>query len=74
MNIETKFNVSGVVWFLENNIAKQESIYAIETNSSFSYKVTTTITYVFLRAGGNSALRLEENKVFETKEDLLKSL
>lgn len=73
MTVEIKFNVKDLVWYMENNKPKNETIWNI--NISIGLSGDGYIKYVFYRSGANqNPVYKEEIECFATKEELLKSL
>lgn len=83
MKIETKYNIGQTVWFLDNKRIQHSTIqgycmsYGVgEWFGQFgSGKPTTNVTYHLV--GGDmleQCVNMEEEYLFPTKEELLKSL
>lgn len=76
MTIETKYNVGDEVWFLKDNKATTMRIWDIDIRVRTAYdgeKTYGSYTRIFYYDFG-CYNEIEENKLFPTKEELLKSL
>lgn len=90
MTIETKYNVEEKAWMMYNNHAEQVEIVGIETAvekhyystnpipficepKSMEMRIETLITYQVKMQDGTT-IKMVEDLLFPTKEELLKSL
>lgn len=84
MNVQPKFTIGQKVWFMRNDVPKNQLIYKIEI-SSIPYKgiVRNTISgwrkpkivYYFIEENEPSDYYYKyENEVFTTKEELKKAI
>lgn len=83
MNVQPKFTIGQEVWFMRNDVPKNQLIYKIEI-SSIPYKgiVRNTISdwrepkivYYFIEENEPSDYYKYENEVFATKEELKKAI
>lgn len=74
MTVETKFNIKDHAFALIENKVKYVDIYKIVINVDYRYN--TTIRYVIGYFSGNELTKgeISENRLFPTKEELIKSL
>lgn len=74
MTIETKFNIKDHAFALIENKVKYVDIYKIVINVDYRYN--TTIRYVIGYFSSNELTKgeISENRLFPTKEELIKSL
>ena len=70
MTIETKYNIGDDVWLLYNNKAVSSRIFRIEVKVDLH--LSARIKYYL--SGSDIAEFYSEDKLFPTKEELLKSL
>jgi hypothetical protein len=70
MTIETKYNIGDEVWLLYNNKAVSSRIFRIEVKVDL--RLSARIIYYL--SGSNIDEFCSEDKLFRTKEELLKSL
>jgi len=76
MNIETKYSLGQTLWFMLNNLPVSDEVLSVgviktETSQKAEYSFKNYKSNNFC---GNGHPVLPENKLFKTKEDLLKSL
>ncbi len=73
MKIETKLNVGQEGFFLMHSKVMSSNIISIETYSN-AHGLSVTYTVEKNPAGSQYTTRFNENDIFASKEDLLKSL
>lgn len=72
MTIETKYNIGDEVWFMNKNKACSDIITAIHT---YHTETISNITYGFGKSIHSQIIAItNEQDLFPTKEELLKSL
>ena len=71
MEIKTKFNIKDEVWYLFENKIHTGWISRIETDSKYEYG---QLSKVYIKYTIGVSIELSEDRLFSTKEDLLKSL
>ena len=72
MKIETKYDIGKEVWLMNNNQVYQGVIANIRV--SVCNEVNTTYTVRVKNMSGSWTIDRNEGKLFESKEELLKSL
>lgn len=70
MTIETKYNIGDEVWLMYKNKAVSSSIFRIEVKVDLHLSVRI----IYYLSGSSCAEFYSEDKLFPTKEELLKSL
>jgi hypothetical protein len=68
MEVNTKFEIGDIVWFIDNNRAIYLEVTGITISLDFNADVEIVYSLHF------DDKKLEESKLFKTKEELLKSL
>lgn len=68
MEVNTKFEIGDIVWFIDNNRAIYLEVTGITISLDFNADVEIVYSLHF------EDKKLEESKLFKTKEELLKSL
>lgn len=77
MKITTKYNIDQMVWVMNDNKAQELKIQGIEVYVS---GIIPSITYIFLSEdhelpfGDDKPRRFNEELVFKSKQELIKSL
>lgn len=72
MTIETKYNIGDEVWFMQDNKVCSDTITAIHT---YRTETISNITYGFGKSIRSQIIAvINEQDLFPTKEELLKSL
>ena len=82
MTIETKYNIGQVVWFMEDNHAQSGTVTGLRFSygkgeffgKAPSYEEKVQVNYSLRGEFIHSGCILEEEFLFHTKEELLKSL
>ena len=71
MEVNSKYNINDIVWVVNRNKVIQQKIQSVETTSYVNEKeiVKTEIVYTFI--GGD---KLSEDRVFNTKQELIDTL
>jgi hypothetical protein len=71
MNIITKYNIGDVVWA---NVIGEPYNFIVKGIRFVCDRFHKRIVYTVLEEGGDTLIYLDENELFPTKEELLKSL
>ena len=71
MTIETKYNIGDEVWA---NVLNEPYNFIVKGIKFVCDRFHKRITYTLLEEGGDTLIYLDENELFPTKEELLKSL
>lgn len=82
MTIETKYDIGDEVWFIEDNHAQRGKVTGLRYSygkgeffgMAISHKERVQTSYFLRKERINSGCILEEEFLFPTKEELLKSL
>ena len=71
MEVNSKYNINDTVWVVNRNKVIQQKIQSVETTSYVNEKeiVKTEIEYTF-----NGGGKLPEDRVFNTKQELIDTL
>ena len=71
MEVNSKYNINDTVWIVNRNKVIQQKIQSVETTSYVNEKeiVKTEIEYTFIGGG-----KLSEDRVFNTKQELIDTL
>ena len=74
MEFITKFNVNAEIWFMHKNKACSDTVFSIHLDRYIDGSGDITYDTKNFYSGFRLSFREKENKIFHTKEDLLKSL
>lgn len=74
MTIETKYDVRDIVWFMYNNKIESSPVRKIDITRKIYLWSTVTYVKYKLALSYVANIDFEEDELFPTKEELLKSL
>lgn len=74
MDIKTKLNINDTCFFLTQNMVRESEIESISISAYSNLDIRISYMVKKNPAGSQYTTRFDENDIFKTKEDLLKSL